>query len=329
MPGAVRERAFHAWLRRHLPAGRAGPLPLGEDVAAFPMGRGRYALLTTDALSEGTHFRRESPPEAIGAATIGASLSDLASKGATPRVALLDLLVPRGTPQRWLEQVTRGAQRMSTRFDASIVGGDTKPSAGRTVVGTMVGLSQGRHLPGRRNARRGDVVVTTGVVGRGGVAAQALGRSRASVTELRALLDIEPRVAEGRALATRVHAMTDSSDGLAEAVRLIADASNARIELREHALPWARGLAQFHGAARRSIAFYGGDYELIATLPRRRLGITRRMVARAGGTLTEIGRVTAGRGGWLVPEDGAKPLALGPPGWDPFGRVPVPKAARP
>lgn len=328
MPGVVRERAFHAWLRRHLPAGGVGPLPLGEDVAAVSLGRGRYVLLTTDALSEGTHFRRESPPEAIGAAAIAASLSDLASKGATPRVALLDLLVPPGTPQRWLEQVTRGAQRMSARFDATIVGGDTKPSAGRSVVGTMVGLSQGRHLPGRRNARVGDVVVTTGVVGKGGVAAEALGRSQASVAELRALLDIEPRVAEGRALAGHVHAMTDSSDGLAEAARLIAEASGRRVELRENDLPWARGLGPLEADRRRTVAFYGGDYELVATLPRRRLAAARRAVARAGGSLTEIGRVTGGRGAWLVPEQGGRPVPLGPPGWDPFGKPRAPTRRR-
>lgn len=320
MTGPVRERAFHAWLRRRLPSGRRGPLPLGEDVAAIPLGRGHFALLTTDALSEGTHFRRESPPEAIGAATIGASLSDLASKGATPTVALVDLLVPAGTPQQWLERVTQGAERMCGRFGATIVGGDTKPAAGRSVVGTMVGLSQGRHLPGRRSARAGDAVVTTGTVGRGGVAASALGRSRATVAELRALLTIEPRVSEGRVLAPRVRAMTDSSDGLAEAARLIADASRARIELTEATLPWAPGLLRRarDPRDRRRLAFYGGDYELVATLPRRQLAAARRGVARVGGSLTEIGRVTRGTGAWLVPESGGAPVPLAPAGWDPF-----------
>lgn len=326
MTGAVRERAFHAWLRARLPSARTGPLPLGEDVAAIPLGRGRFALLTTDALSEGTHFRRDSPPEAVGAAAIAASLSDLASKGATPTVALLDLLVPAGTPQRWLEQVTRGAQRCSARFGATIVGGDTKPAAGRSVVGTMVGLSQGRHLPGRRHARAGDAIVTTGVVGRGGVAADALARPRATLAELKALLAIEPRVAEGRVLAPRVRAMTDSSDGLAEAARLISAASQTRLELTEAALPWAPGLLRRArtDAERRRIAFYGGDYELVATLAPRNVASARRAVARVGGQLTAIGRVTNGRGAWLVPREGGRPLPLAAAGWDPFASVPHP-----
>ncbi|MCI4337538.1 MAG: thiamine-phosphate kinase [Thermoplasmata archaeon] len=322
MTGAIRERAFHAWLRRTLPSTLTPRLPMGDDVAAISLGRSRYALLTTDALSEGTHFLRDSPPEAIGAAAIGASLSDLASKGGQPRAALMDLLVPSQTPQRWCERVTSGAQAMCARHGAEIVGGDTKPARGRSVVGTMFGLRRGTHLPARRDALAGDIVVTTGSVGRGGVAAQALRNPRPSQAELTALLDIEPRVVEGAALAGHARAMTDSSDGLAEAVRLIAEASATRIVIDEARIPWAprvNRIAPDRGA-RRSIGFYGGDYELVATIPPRHLGSAHAAVDRVGGRLSEIGRVHPGKGAWLVPETGGRQFPLRAPGWDPFSR---------
>jgi hypothetical protein len=57
---AIHEASFHRWLQRHLPAGRSGLLPLGDDAAALSLGRGRALVLTTDALVEGTHCRSRS-----------------------------------------------------------------------------------------------------------------------------------------------------------------------------------------------------------------------------------------------------------------------------
>jgi thiamine-monophosphate kinase len=95
------ERGFHAWLARTLGPTPLNVLPMGDDTSATPIGGGRVALLTTDALSEGTHFLSASPPRAIGRAAAGASLSDIAAKGGRPVALLLDLLLPPAAPERW------------------------------------------------------------------------------------------------------------------------------------------------------------------------------------------------------------------------------------
>ena len=313
----VDERAFHAWLVRHLPAARDRWLPLGDDVAAVPLGKGRVALLTTDALSEGTHFLRRSPPDAVGRAVAAASLSDIAAKGGTPSALLVDLLVAPGTPARWCEEVVGGAEAMARRFGAHVVGGDTKPGAGRSVVGTMLGFGRVGHLPARRNARVGDVVLVTGVVGEGGLAGAALRSGRPSVRALRRLLEIHPRVDEGQRLVDVANAMTDTSDGLAEGARLIASASGLRVVLREADLPWASALRRRPATERRAIGFYGGDYELLATVPARHVARALRSVAGTGTRLTVVGRVERGRGA-VLEVDGAVRRPLEAPGWDPF-----------
>ncbi|MGI0130880.1 MAG: AIR synthase related protein, partial [Thermoplasmata archaeon] len=76
-PRVVREREFHRWLARTLPAGRSGLLPLGDDAAALRPPTGRVAVVSVDTLVEGTHFLAASPPEKVGAAAAGVSLSDL------------------------------------------------------------------------------------------------------------------------------------------------------------------------------------------------------------------------------------------------------------
>jgi thiamine-monophosphate kinase len=322
MPGpALREREFHAWLARHLPAGREGLLPLGDDAAALRPPSGQVAVLTTDALVEGTHFLRRSPPARIGAAAAGVNLSDLAAKGARPAALLLAIVVPPGTPSAWAVAVTLAAERTCERFGARIVGGDTKPGPVRAVVGFAVGWGRPGRLAPRTGARPGDALATTGYVGRGGVAAARLGSARpANSRVLAALLEVSPRVEEGRALARWAHAMLDTSDGVAEASRLLAQASGVRVLVEEDRLPLRPELRRrrFSSARRRAIAFFGGDYELLVALAPSDLARAERAVHARGGRLTRIGRIDTGRGAWLA--HGARTEPMPRAGWRPFER---------
>jgi thiamine-monophosphate kinase len=301
-----KERSFHRWL-----AGRFGADP------GVAVGGHRVALLTTDAFVEGVHFLPRSPPRAVGAAVVGASLSDLAAKGAAPAALLLDVLVPPSTPEAWARALVLGAARRLTAFGARLVGGDTKPSATRTVVGTLLGWGDDRYLAPRSAAWAGDLLVTTGTVGRGAIAARRLpaGR-RGSARAMEELLRIEPRVVEGRLLAQRAHAMLDTSDGLAESAHLLAEASRVRVALDAERLPLARGLSR-PGSRGGTEAFFGGDYELLAAIAPKDFAPLRRALAGVGTALTIVGRVERGRGAILRAEGGA--FALPRAGWDPFG----------
>jgi thiamine-monophosphate kinase len=322
------ERAFHRWLRTLAPVGATGLLAMGDDVAALPMGSDRSLLLTTDALSEGTHFLDRSPPESVGAAAINASLSDLAAKGGRPLAALLDLLMPPSTPARWAQKVARGAEAAARRSGCHLVGGDTKPAAGRSVVGTMVGIG-GRKLAPRSGARPGDLLVTTGLVGSGGANAIPLTRRGApSRRALSRLLHIEPRLKEGAALAPFAHAMLDTSDGMGEASRLLAESSRVRVLLEPDRFPWDSRLLdpRIPPTRREELGFFGGDYELLAAVPARVAESARAAVARSGGSLSIVGRVEAGRGVRLLRS--GRDVAFRSRGWDPFARSRPPPSPR-
>jgi thiamine-monophosphate kinase len=319
---ALEERTFHGWLARALRGPGRGLLPVGDDAAAVRVPHGRVAVLTTDALVEGTHFRPDSPPAWIGAAAANVSFSDLAAKGAQPAALLLDVIVPRGTPRRWAEAVVRGADRAGRQSGAPVVGGDTKPGALSVVVSSALGWGSALHLAPRRGARPGDLLVTTGTVGQGGLASHHLRNAgRTGAARRRALLElltVRPRVREGIALAPLAHAMLDTSDGLADASWLLASASRVAVTVEEELLPWAPGLvgAAPTEARRRALAFYGGDYELLAALPPEGLDRARASVARVGGRLTRIGRVGRGQGAHLERRGTTGPMPGG--GWRPF-----------
>lgn len=318
---AIEERRFHAWLARELPAGQDGLLPLGDDAAALRVPRGKVAVLSIDSLVEGTHFLPRAPPEKVGAAAAAVSLSDLAAKGAEPAALLIALVLPSGTPQAWAEAVTRGAERNAERFGMRLIGGDTKPGPVRTVVSSVVGWGTEGRLAPRSGAHPGDLLVTTGYVGRGGAAAARLGRSaRPDRRALVGMLEVNPRVAEGLVLGRWAHAMLDTSDGLAEASRLLAEASHVRVEVDEERIPWEPSL-RVNGltpAERRRRGFFGGDYELLVSLSPQAFPAAERAVRRAGGKLRAVGRVVPGKGAWL--RTGARLRPMPPAGWRPFAR---------
>src|SRR3977135_479327 len=93
---AVGERGLIERIRARLPAAPSWVVVgIGDDAAVVEPERNALEVITTDALVEGVHFDRAF----VGAADIGhkalaVNLSDLAAMGASPRVALLSLMLP-------------------------------------------------------------------------------------------------------------------------------------------------------------------------------------------------------------------------------------------
>jgi thiamine-monophosphate kinase len=275
------------------------------------------ALLTTDALVEGTHFLAASPPRDIGSAAAGVSLSDVAAKGGRPVALLLDLLLPPRTPVTWARAVAEGARDEVRRWGGELVGGDTKPSRDRAVIGTILAEGEPGHLAPRDGARPGDRLLLTGTAGRGGAAAFALERDGPTPSVLRALLRVEPRMFEGATLVRFAHAMLDTSDGLAESCQILAAASRVRVELSFDSVPVHPNARALPGESHREWAvFFGGDYGLLAAVPPRRAAAAIRAVRRVGGTVREVGVVRRGSGAVVRRDSGTTPMPSG--GWDPF-----------
>src|SRR5580692_12598491 len=71
----------------------AGP---GDDCAVLDFGLpGKLFLFKTDAVVEGIHFTRETPPEKIGRKALGRCLSDIAAMAGTPTAALVTIALPK------------------------------------------------------------------------------------------------------------------------------------------------------------------------------------------------------------------------------------------
>jgi len=287
-------------------------LGIGDDAAVVEPERNRVEVLTVDAIVEGIHFDRAfTPPDAIGHRALAVNLSDVAAMGAAPRLALLSMALPSTLPLADYDGIADGLARLAAAHRLHVVGGNLTRSPGPLIVDvTVIGTVKRRQALTRAGARSGDEIYVSGTVGSAAAGLALLERRTAENRDQAAAsasalveryLRPQPRVRLGLMLSRNraASACIDLSDGLADGLHRIADASGVGMTIDADALPIdpaARALFDTRGGDAIDAAVCGGDdYELLFTMrPRTR----RRLIAaerHGGAPLTRIGRCTADR----------------------------------
>ena len=213
-------------------------------------------ILTHDTLIQGTHVRMDEDPADIAWKLVAVNLSDLAAKGAAPRGVLVSHMLGEGD-----ERFLTGLGEVLAAHDVPLLGGDTVRAAAtqdgpRSWGCTALGLATSTPVPDRRGAQVGDGVFVTGTLGLAMLGLDDRGSGSAADFAYRRP---QPLLAEGQALAPRVHAMMDVSDGLLLDCWRIASASRCAIALDSAAVPVA------DPGRRDACMRWGDDYQLLFT----------------------------------------------------------------
>ena len=304
------ERALIEHIRRRLPppptALLIGP---GDDAAVLTPTRGALQVLTTDAVVEGVHFdRRFSSLNDIGYKSLAVNVSDIVAMGATPEFALLSLILPGGFTLAELDDLLDGLLEMAATAKTTVAGGNISRSPGPLIVDvTVTGSVRPRRILTRAGGRPGDSIYVTGTIGG---AAAGLGVLRSGATKdsdgpmagcIRRHQRPEPRLRMGMLLGRNraASACMDLSDGLADAVRQVADASGTGATIDAAALPIDPAAAHWFAAQGQdpvlSALTGGDDYELLFTVSKKLRGRFRGVQRHAEGLpVTRIGELTAG-----------------------------------
>jgi len=284
-------------------------LGIGDDASVMAVPRGEVLVSSVDALVEDVHFRLDwSTPESVGRKAIAVSLSDLAAMGAVPRAVLVSLTLPAAFPLADFDALVNGLVEEAVRHGATLAGGNIATSPGGLAIHvTSLGSAHPRRILTRAGGRPGDELFVTGTIGAATAGLGALrqagsagARDIASLADCLAryetpvpLLRCGHRVAGQRAAS----ACMDLSDGLADAVRQVAQASGTGACLDAALLPvHPDALRWFESAGLDPVtaALSGGeDYELLFAVPRRRRRGFFAAISRSGGiSATRIGELT-------------------------------------
>ena len=337
--GDLGEAAVIERIRRRTPdAPDWVPHGIGDDAAVVEPARGTLDVVTTDTLVEGIHFDRAFVSAAnVGHRTLAVNLSDLAAMGATPRVAVLSLVLPGSLAVADLDGMIDGLLALAARHRVSLVGGNVTRTHGPLVMGvTAVGAVRRRRVLTRDGGRPGDELWVTGAVGAAAAGLAALRQGPpadfASDPDLDDCIERyrrpEPRVRIGTLLGRNrvARAGIDLSDGLADGLRQLASASGVGARVDAAAIPvhpGARGWSVRNGEDAVGAALSGGDdYELLIAVPRRQRRALR-MLARLfrGVPATRIGELTKAPDLVLRTADGDRPV---PGGYEHFRQESAP-----
>ena len=252
--GALGEDRLLDRILLHVPRGKGGKILAGsaDDRAIVEKpGSKKYLVLKTDCIVEGVHFVRGTRAADVGWKAMMRPLSDFAAASALPQFALVTLIVPQQSKVAWVEGLYRGLQRAASRFEVSIVGGETSNTSGPIAISvTVIGFVEESRAASRRGGRSGDDLFVTGRLG------GALRQKH---------LKFIPRIVESRWLTKNfsIHAMMDLSDGLGADLPRLARASKVGFDINLENLPVARG-ATFDNAISE-----GEDYELLFAISAR------------------------------------------------------------
>jgi thiamine-monophosphate kinase len=308
-----------------------GAFGLTDDAAAIAPPPGCDLVLKTDGVISGVHFFADDPADAVARKALRINLSDLAAKGAAPLGFLLSIGLPAGLPPDWLRSFADGLREDAAHYGCPLLGGDTDKSPGAITVYIMaLGAVPHGSMVRRKGARPGDVVVATGTIGDAALglklrldpgAAERWGLDAAMAAHLhnRYLLP-QPRTAIAEVLRRHASAAMDVSDGLAGDLAKLARVSGVAAEVAADDVPLspaARRAVEAEPALMETVLTGGDDFEVIATVPPKRLDDLRREAAAAGVTVARIGCIAAGEGTRFRAADG-RVLAFRRPSYSHF-----------
>ena len=261
-------------------------LGVGDDAALLQPSPGMQLAVSTDMLVEGRHFRAGADPESLGHKALAVNLSDLAAMGATPRWATLALALPEAN-ETWIASFTRGFFALAQRFGTELVGGDT--TRGPLCISiTIVGEVPAGQALLRSGARPGDDVWVSGELGG---AAIGLAKPELAAATLR-LERPEPRVVLGEKLRGVASAAIDVSDGFAQDLSHILEASGVGALVRYDSLPkFPHADAKLQ---RRCVLSGGDDYELAFTAPQEKRDAVAAIGAGLALPLARVGSIGKG-----------------------------------
>lgn len=305
---------------------------IGDDAAVLEPGEGFGVLLSTDAMVEGRHFRREwMSPRQIGGRAAAAALSDIAAMGGEALAILCTVCIDPLWPVDDAEGLFTGMQALAERFGAGLAGGDVVSAPGPLLLDiTAVGRAKPSSVWYRGGARAGDRLLLTGCLGDAAAAVDLLNSEDALSIDcfpglLAALSEPSPRLDVAAALAgsPAIHAAIDTSDGLLSDARHIAEASGVGIRIDAADIPVSGELLDCARLLRRDplqwAAAGGEDYELLLAVDPSAADDIRARLHERGLRLVDIGYIVEGDGVSLLDDTGVE-MTMEQGGWDHFSR---------
>ncbi len=239
---------------------------IGDDCAYL---KDLGIVVTQDSLVEEVHFlRKKITPFQLGYKSVMVNISDIAASGAEPKYLTVSLSLPQDIDNKFIEEFYEGCKKACSE-SIKIVGGDITGGDKIFISVCAIGSTAGRKISSRKNAKVGHKIIVSGLHGSSGAGLKLLLEEKNKPEKfIKAHLEPKAQVEFGKNIAITVkqdYAMMDTSDGLMDALSIIANESGVLLDIDFDKIPHDKDLEQFENW-QNLVLFGGEDYQIVAAV---------------------------------------------------------------
>ena len=258
---------------------------VGDDASVISTNNNTQQINSLDTSIEGVHFLGSLPPEDIAYRSCVVALSDLAACGARPKWYSVALTLPKAE-EIFLQGFVKGLKAFSEEYKIPLIGGDTTKGSLSITVQVMGEVDHGKAIL-RSNAKEGQLIFVSGVIGNAYLGLQELKDASKSTKFINSYLSPIARIELGQELVDIATAAIDISDGLIQDMSLICAKSNVGAEIFLEKIPTP--------ISHKSVDLInsGDDYELCFVADENKLDQLMEISRRLNTPITAIGKITS------------------------------------
>ena len=258
---------------------------VGDDASVISTNYNTQQINSLDTSIEGVHFLGSLPPEDIAYRSCVVALSDLAACGARPKWYSVALTLPKAE-EIFLQGFVKGLKAFSEEYKIPLIGGDTTKGSLSITVQVMGEVDHGKAIL-RSNAKEGQLIFVSGVIGNAYLGLQELKDASKSTKFINSYLSPIARIELGQELVDIATAAIDISDGLIQDMSLICAKSNVGAEIFLEKIPTP--------ISHKSVDLInsGDDYELCFVADENKLDQLMEISRRLNTPITAIGKITS------------------------------------
>ena len=240
-------------------------LSVGDDCAVIAAKS--KLLISTDTSVEGVHFLKSMQPDLIAYRAVAIALSDIAAMGGIPIAYNLSLTIPRAN-STWMSVFKKGLQKISKEYQIVLTGGDL--CKGSLQISVTVLGKPGKKILLRSGAKKGDILCVSDELGKAYIGFKQFKTSKMINQKTRPYLFPKAQINYGKVISSYATSAIDISDGLIQDLSHLIDRSQIGCTIDLLKVPVIS--SKFF----KQCLEFGDDYQLLYTVPPKRLAVLKR-----------------------------------------------------
>lgn len=280
---------------------KSGEVGIGDDCAVLRVDSENSMVITTDTMTEDTHFIYDKiSPEDLAYKSLASNISDVISMGALPSYAFLSITLTDRCNKEWVEKFSNSFNSLALKHGIKLMGGDTTMSQHSiTITITLLGTAKSKNIKLRSGAKIGDKIFCC----------NTLGASAAGLKLMLKEIDPNPFISDHYrpvlfveqsqwlSMQSGVTSMMDISDGVAKDLTHIMERSAVGATIDLDKIPMTKELKEHCEKLQidpLTLALEGGEeYSLLFTISSNQSQtIATQYLKKFNQPIYEIGEIT-------------------------------------